>query len=182
MTRFCENDQFHSMKRLRKCAPEQFQAFARFERDIFKPGALTKKEKEIIAVALAHAIKCHYCIDVHTKKAKAHGASLEELVEAIFVVSAVEAGEVLEHTFQAYDHFCEVAFKKGKISGELKALIAVAAACTIQNSKHMDYYIKQALEQGATKEQIKEAKYVASALKAGSVYAHMVDLYESFIE
>lgn len=182
MANFCGNDQNHSMKMLRKYAPEQFKAFAQFDRNIFKHGALTKKEKEIIAVAVAHVTKCHYCIDVHIKKAKAQGATLEELVEAVFVVSAVEAGEVMEHASLAYANFYEAAFKQGNISGELKALIAVAATCILQNFELMDYYTKQALERGATKEQIIEAKYVASALKAGSVYAHMIHLYESFIE
>jgi AhpD family alkylhydroperoxidase len=61
-----------------------------------KEGALTVKEKELIAVA--HATQCPYCIDVHTQNAKKAGASLEELVEAVFVTASIEAGGALAHS------------------------------------------------------------------------------------
>ena len=63
-----------------------------------REGGLTKKEKEIIAVAIAHVTECPYCIDSHTRKAKAEDTSLEELVEAVFVVAGVEAGGAVTHS------------------------------------------------------------------------------------
>lgn len=86
------------LKRLKDLAPDQLQAFSKFDGAVFQEGALTKKEKEIIAVTIAHVTECPYCIDAHTRKAKAQEASLEELVEAVFVVSSVEAGGAVTHS------------------------------------------------------------------------------------
>lgn len=67
-------------------------AFMNFSDETMKDGALTAKEKELIAVAVAHTTGCSYCIDVHTKGAKKQGVSKEELAESIFVASALKAG------------------------------------------------------------------------------------------
>ena len=60
-------------------------------------GALTKREKALIALAVSHALKCPYCIDVHVKKAKAAGASDAELTEATMVAAALRAGGAVTH-------------------------------------------------------------------------------------
>ncbi|RLL48466.1 alkylhydroperoxidase [Oceanobacillus piezotolerans] len=91
-----ENTQ--NLAQLKDLAPEQFQAFHDFNHAVFSEGALTQKEKEIVAVAIAHITQCPYCIDSHTKKAKKAGASLEELVEAVFVATSVEAGGAVTHS------------------------------------------------------------------------------------
>ena len=77
---------------LKDLPPEQLKAFNDFNAAVFKDGALSKREKEIIAVAITHVTQCPYCIDAHTKAAKKAGATLEELAEAVFVTAAVEAG------------------------------------------------------------------------------------------
>lgn len=90
-------DATQNLAQLKDLAPEQLKAFNDFNVTVFKEGALTIKEKEIIAVAIANITQCPYCIDSHTRKAKKAGASLEELVEAVFVASAVEAGGAVTH-------------------------------------------------------------------------------------
>lgn len=95
---FYEKDHRKHLDKLNELAPEQAQAFSTFNTEVFKDGALTKKEKEIIAVAVAHVTECPYCIDGHTKQAKAEGASLAELVEAVMVTAAVEAGGAVTHS------------------------------------------------------------------------------------
>src|SRR4051812_15078234 len=87
-----------SLAQLKDLAPEQLQAFNEFNVAVFKDGALSKKEKEIIAVAITHVTQCPYCIDAHTKEAKKAGATLEELAEAVFVTAAVEAGGAVTHS------------------------------------------------------------------------------------
>lgn len=87
-----------NLSKLKELAPEQLQAFSEFNTAVMTEGALSKKEKEIIAVAIAHLTECSYCIDSHTRGAKSEGASLEELVEAVFVVAGVEAGGVVTHS------------------------------------------------------------------------------------
>ncbi|ALX50585.1 alkylhydroperoxidase [Lentibacillus amyloliquefaciens] len=83
---------------MKDLVPDQAQAFADYNAGVFKEGALSKKEKEIIAVSVAHVTQCPYCIDTHTKNAKKEGAELGELVEAVMVTSAVEAGGAITHS------------------------------------------------------------------------------------
>ena len=86
------------LNKIKNLAPEQLHAFAEFNSTVLKEGALSRKEKEIIAVAIAHVTECPYCIDIHTNSAKAEGATLEELIEAVFVVSGLEAGSAVTHS------------------------------------------------------------------------------------
>lgn len=95
---YYEKENLVHLNKLKHIAPKQLQAFSEFSSHVLKDGALTRKEKEIIAVAIAHVTGCPYCIDIHTGSAKAEGASLEELVEAVFVVSALEAGSAVTHS------------------------------------------------------------------------------------
>ncbi|SDM63527.1 carboxymuconolactone decarboxylase family protein [Bacillus sp. OK048] len=93
-----DKENLKNLSKLKELAPEQLQAFSEFNNAVMKEGVLSKKEKEIIAVAIAHVTECPYCIDSHTRRAKAEGASLEELVEAVFVVAGIEAGGVVTHS------------------------------------------------------------------------------------
>ncbi len=93
-----DQENLKNLSKLKELAPEQLQAFSEFNTAVMTEGALSKKEKEIIAVAIAHVTECPYCIDSHTRRAKTEGATLEELVEAVFVVAGVEAGGVVTHS------------------------------------------------------------------------------------
>ncbi|KSU86038.1 alkylhydroperoxidase [Fictibacillus sp. S7] len=93
-----QRENLRHLAKLGELAPAQQQAYENFSRTVMQEGALTKKDKEIIAVAVAHATECPYCIDVHTRNAKTSGASLEELVEAVFVTAALEAGGAVTHS------------------------------------------------------------------------------------
>jgi AhpD family alkylhydroperoxidase len=64
-------------------------------------GAIPRKYRELIAVGVALTTQCAYCIDTHTRAARAHGASREELAEAAFVAAAVRAGGTLAHALLA---------------------------------------------------------------------------------
>jgi len=92
-----------NLAQLKDLAPEQLKEFNEFNTAVFKDGALTKKEKEIIAVAITHVTQCPYCIDAHTKNAKKAGATLEELAEAVFVTAAVEAGGTVTHSTHVHN-------------------------------------------------------------------------------
>ncbi|MED2974128.1 carboxymuconolactone decarboxylase family protein [Fictibacillus sp. B-59209] len=93
-----QRENLRHLAKLGELAPAQQQAYENFSRTVMQEGVLTKKDKEIIAVAVAHATECPYCIDVHTRNAKTSGASLEELVEAVFVTAALEAGGAVTHS------------------------------------------------------------------------------------
>jgi alkylhydroperoxidase/carboxymuconolactone decarboxylase family protein len=68
--------------------------------NVFKDAALTKREKSLIALAVAHAIQCPYCIDAYTTDTLKLGCDEEELMEAVHVAGAVRGGASLVHGVQ----------------------------------------------------------------------------------
>ena len=67
---------------------------------VFEEGALTKREKSLIALAVAHAIQCPYCIDAYTGDTLQKGVAEEEMMEAIHVAAAIRGGATLVHGVQ----------------------------------------------------------------------------------
>lgn len=84
-------------------APDQAEAFKSFSQSVFAEGALPAKTKQLIAVAVAHVTQCPYCIRGHTKAALQHGASGEEIMEAIWVAAEMRAGAAYAHATLALD-------------------------------------------------------------------------------
>jgi len=66
-------------------------------------GALTKREKALIALAVAHSKQCPYCIDAYTLQCLETGANPEQMTEAIHVAAAMEAGMSLIHGVQMHN-------------------------------------------------------------------------------
>ena len=90
-------------KRRAQLAPATHDAFQAFSRQVFAHGALDRKTKQLIAVAVAHVTQCPYCIRGHTKAALRCGASQEELMEAIWVAAEMRAGGAYAHSVVALD-------------------------------------------------------------------------------
>lgn len=67
---------------------------------VFEEGALTKREKALIALAVSHAIQCPYCIDAYTGDTLKKGVDEEEMMEAIHVAAAIRGGASLVHGVQ----------------------------------------------------------------------------------
>lgn len=63
-------------------------------------GALTKREKALIALAISHAQKCPYCIDAYTTGCLEAGASPDQMMEAVHVAAVMQAGITLVHSVQ----------------------------------------------------------------------------------
>ena len=82
----------------RALAPEPEDAFRAFSQKVFADGALPAKTKQLIAVAVAHVTQCPYCIKGHTKAARQHGATPEEVMEAIWVAAEMRAGGAYAHS------------------------------------------------------------------------------------
>ncbi len=74
--------------------------FFEYYDSVFKDGALTKREKSLIALAVAHAIQCPYCIDAYTSDTLKQGCNEEELMEAVHVSAAIRGGASLVHGVQ----------------------------------------------------------------------------------
>lgn len=87
----------------KELAPETFQAWRDFSKQVFADGALPSKTKQLIAVAVAHVTQCPYCIKGHSKQAIKAGASQEELMEAIWVAAEMRAGGAYAHSMIALD-------------------------------------------------------------------------------
>jgi len=81
-------------------APNLWEKFMVYYTEVFKPGALTAREKAIIALAVAHAVQCPYCIDSYTQDCLEKGVNQEQMVEAIHVAAAIRGGATLIHGVQ----------------------------------------------------------------------------------
>jgi AhpD family alkylhydroperoxidase len=90
-------------QRRSELAPEAEAAFRQFSQAVFRDGALPGKAKQLIAVAVAHVTQCLYCIKGHTKAALRHGATPEELMEAIWVAAEMRAGGAYAHSALALE-------------------------------------------------------------------------------
>lgn len=87
----------------RDLAPDAEGAFRAFGQQVFKEGALSPVVKQLIAVAVAHATQCPYCIRAHTKAALRAGATKAQVVEAIWVAAEMRAGATVAHSLLAVD-------------------------------------------------------------------------------
>lgn len=67
---------------------------------VFEDGALTAREKSLIALAVAHAVQCPYCIDAYTQDSLSKGCDEEQLTEAVHVAAAIKGGAALVHGLQ----------------------------------------------------------------------------------
>lgn len=67
---------------------------------VFEDGALTAREKSLIALAVAHTVQCPYCIDAFTDESLEKGADLEQMTEAVHVATAIRGGASLVHGVQ----------------------------------------------------------------------------------
>jgi AhpD family alkylhydroperoxidase len=85
------------LKALGELAPDAVRAFWAFDRAAFADGAIPLRYKELMAVALALATQCPYCIEDHAGRARKAGASEPELAEAATVAAAMRAGAGVAH-------------------------------------------------------------------------------------
>ena len=83
-----------------KDAPDLANKFFDYYNAVFAEGALTEREKALIALAVAHAVQCPYCIDAYTTGCLEKGSNLEEMTEALHIVSAIRGGASLVHGVQ----------------------------------------------------------------------------------
>ena len=90
-------------KMRRELAPETLRAFHAFSRQVFAPGELDVRTKQLIAVAVAHVTQCPYCIRGHTESALQAGATDKQIMEAIWVAAEMRAGGAYAHSNLALD-------------------------------------------------------------------------------
>ncbi|MFN7965628.1 MAG: arsenosugar biosynthesis-associated peroxidase-like protein [Acidobacteriota bacterium] len=83
-----------------KNAPELWKKFLDWYGAVFAEGALTEREKALIALGAAHAVQCPYCIDAYTQTCLEKGSNLEQMTEAVHVAAAIRGGASLVHGVQ----------------------------------------------------------------------------------
>ncbi|NEQ27815.1 MAG: 4-carboxymuconolactone decarboxylase [Microcoleus sp. SIO2G3] len=83
--------------------PELAKKFFDYYGAVFAEGALSAREKALIALAVAHTVQCPYCIDAYTKESLQQGSDLEQMTEAIHVATAIRGGSSLVHGMQMLD-------------------------------------------------------------------------------
>lgn len=81
-------------------APELWKKFSEWYGMVFAEGALTEREKALIALAVAHAVQCPYCIDAYTQTCLEKGSNEEQMTEAVHVAAAIRGGASLVHGVQ----------------------------------------------------------------------------------
>lgn len=81
-------------------SPELAKKFFDWYGAVFAEGALTTREKALIALAVAHAVQCPYCIDAYAKDALEKGSNVDEMTEALHVAAAIRGGASLVHGVQ----------------------------------------------------------------------------------
>ena len=82
--------------------------FFNYYNGVFKDGALTAREKSLIALSVAHAMQCPYCIDSFSVDCVEKGFSEKEMMEAVHVASAMAAGVKLVHGVQMMNKVKEI--------------------------------------------------------------------------
>lgn len=106
---YCSEDlkKFSNIRRVNKKLGDKF--FSYFN-DVMREGALSGREKALIALAVSHALKCPYCIESYTKESLEKGADEEQMNEAVHVAAAIAAGITLVHSVQMMNHVDELTF------------------------------------------------------------------------
>ncbi|MGH7860162.1 MAG: arsenosugar biosynthesis-associated peroxidase-like protein [Candidatus Binatia bacterium] len=97
----------HDLKRFGEVGencPDLAKKFFDWYGAVFADGALSAREKSLIALAVAHAVQCPYCIDAYSTDALEKGSDLDQMTEAVHVAAAIRGGASLVHGVQMRNH------------------------------------------------------------------------------
>lgn len=96
-----------SLAKLRAEAPDLMKGFGDMATAATKDGALDKKTKELIALALGVAARCDGCIGFHTQALSKLGASEQEVIETLGMAVYMGGGPSLMYAAEAVSAFAE---------------------------------------------------------------------------
>ncbi len=83
--------------------PGPMTGFARLHKKAFEDGALSRKTKELMALAVSIAVQCEGCIAYHVHDAVKAGATRQELLETIGVAIMMGGGPATMYAAHALD-------------------------------------------------------------------------------
>ena len=91
------------VKEVGQLSPDTIKGYIELSSAGQKKDLLGAKIRELIALAVAVTARCDGCITVHAEAAISHGATKEEIAEALGVTVAVNAGAALVYTTRVMD-------------------------------------------------------------------------------
>jgi AhpD family alkylhydroperoxidase len=101
-----------AMARMKEQVPELPRAFGPFFSALMKPGALSLREKELIALGIALALRCEPCIWSHVEKCLKAGATRQQVLDAGSVAIVMQGGPAYTYIpklLEALDHHAPLA-------------------------------------------------------------------------
>lgn len=100
MSHYYESHDLSRFGEMGEASPELWQKFLAWYGAVFAEGALTEREKALIALGVAHAVQCPYCIDAYTQACLEKGSNIDQMTEAVHVAAAIRGGASLVHGVQ----------------------------------------------------------------------------------
>ena len=105
---YYEEDQLERFSELGKHRPDLFEKFMAWYQACQEDGALSRREKALIGLAVAHVLQCPYCIDAFSLSCLEAGSNMEQMTEAIHMASAIRGGAALIHGLQVHNSVSKV--------------------------------------------------------------------------
>ena len=105
MKTYYDPDDLKKFGQISEFQPKLGKKFFDYYGHVFEEGALTAREKSLIALAVAHAIQCPYCIDAYTEDTMEKGCDEEQMMEAVHVAAAIRGGASLVHGVQMMNKY-----------------------------------------------------------------------------
>lgn len=163
------NDQMRQLGKFKTLTPETNEAFQALNKEAFQDGALSKKLKELMAVACAATTGCEVCLDLHSDSALAAGASEKEVAEALMIATAGKAGAIFAHASNAFETYEETGndeyYKRSYLAHTMDL-----GKLTPASFKHFYQFTSKAVEDGELSAKEKELIIVAVLLITGCPY------------
>ncbi len=103
MSDYYKADDLGRFSEIGRYSPELFKKFMDWYNSSLEAGSLSRREKVLIGLAVAHTVQCPYCIDAYTQSCLEEGMNLEHITEAVHVASAIKGGATLIHGIQAHN-------------------------------------------------------------------------------
>ncbi len=100
MKSYYEPDDLQKFSTITRVNKQLGDKYFSYYNSVMEAGALSEREKALIALAVAHALRCPYCIDAYTRTCIEKGSDEEQMNEAVHVAAAMSAGITLVHSVQ----------------------------------------------------------------------------------
>ncbi len=98
MSDYQEHDDLKLLREMKSLAPAQYDKWAALDGIVgIEDGAIPRKYRELMALAVAFTTQCPYCLEAHTRAAKRAGATRQEVAEAALIAAALRAGAAATH-------------------------------------------------------------------------------------